>query len=369
MTVLAIDASGAAASCALVTEEKVLGEFLINCKINHSVTLMPLVENMLKALELDISMADYIAVSCGPGSFTGIRIGMATAKGLCRALGKKLICVPTLDVIAYGCYEKNVITVPVMDARRERVYYGIFKNGKKLAEYDADEIGNVIKKVKEFGGEAVFAGDGTKPYGEDILKAGFRIAGIGRNVQRAVCVGEIALKMTETAVDGDKAELIYLRKPQAERELEAAGQEVTFRQMEEGDIEKIAGIEQKCFAVPWSAGMIRDDYKNGLTYYIMCCKGGRVIGYGGMWHVINEGHITNIAITPEEQGKGYGGRLMDEMISLAIEKEMIGITLEVRKSNSKAIEMYEKKGFKRVGERPGYYENNKEAAVIMWKYF
>ncbi|MCD8090243.1 MAG: ribosomal protein S18-alanine N-acetyltransferase [Clostridiales bacterium] len=113
--------------------------------------------------------------------------------------------------------------------------------------------------------------------------------------------------------------------------------------------------------------MIEDDFKNGLTYYIICERAGRVIGYGGMWHVINEGHITNIAITPEEQGKGLGRRLMNEIINLAKEKKMIGITLEVRSSNQKAINLYESSGFKPEGIRPEYYSDTKESALIMWK--
>ncbi len=376
MNILALDSSGLAASAALINDEKVLGEFFINYKKTHSQTLMPLVEDMLKALDFDKKDLDYIAISSGPGSFTGLRIGMAAAKGLCMALDKPLITIPTLDVIAYGLGEKKGLVVPVMDARRGQVYYCIYKwekgRLKMLCDYGAEEIGKVLEQVKNLGEEAVFAGDGVYPYGGEIMKAGFIIEGICHRIQRAGSLGALALLAAgeNKAVNPKDAELMYLRKSQAERELEEKqkAEEISFRPMKKGDLDAIAELEKKCFPTsPWSKKMIEDDYKNGLTYYIICEKAGKVIGYGGMWHVINEGHITNIAIAPEEQGKGFGRRLMNEIVSLAKEKRMIGITLEVRAGNKRALNLYESIGFKQEGIRPEYYSDTRESALIMWK--
>lgn len=329
MNILALDSSGLAASAALVSEERVMGEFFINHKMTHSRTLMPLLENMLNALEFDKSDIDFIAVTSGPGSFTGLRIGMAAAKGLCAALDKPLITVPTLDVLAEGLEGiegRGELIVPVMDARRGQVYYSMYKQEdgglKRLCSYGAEEIEKVLELAKETGEKAVFVGDGVYPYEGDIMRAGFRIGNIFQTIQRAGCLGVLALTAAKEgkAQPAKEAELMYLRKSQAEKELEARKSDISFRLMTPEDIDSIAEIEQKCFAIPWSKKMIEDDYKNGLTYYIICEKEGKTIGYGGMWHVINEGYITNIAITPGEQGKGYGRRLMNEVVKLAKEK-------------------------------------------------
>ncbi|MCD7905722.1 MAG: tRNA (adenosine(37)-N6)-threonylcarbamoyltransferase complex dimerization subunit type 1 TsaB [Clostridiales bacterium] len=373
MNILALDSSGLAAGVSLVNEEKVLGEFFMNHKKTHSQTLMPLLENMLKVLEFNKRDIDFTAVTSGPGSFTGLRIGMAAAKGLSAALNKPLITVPTLDVLAYSLEGRGELIVPVMDARRGQVYYSIYKQEeeslKRLCSYGAEEIEKVLEEVKEIGGEAVFVGDGVYPYKKQIEEAGFKTGNITQAIQRASCLGALALKAAKEGwfLKPSEAELMYLRKSQAERELEEKKKEVIFRPMKKGDIDSMAEIEKKCFAVPWFKKMILDDYKNGLTYYIICEKGGKVIGYGGMWHVINEGHITNIALTPEEQGRGLGRRLVNEIIKLAKEKHMIGITLEVRAGNKKAIKLYESVGFKPEGIRPEYYSDNKESALIMWK--
>lgn len=371
MNILALDSSGLAASAAIVSDGKVLGEFFLNYKKTHSETLMPLVENLLGFLGFDKNEIDFIAITSGPGSFTGLRIGMGCAKGLAAALNKKLIPVPTLDVIAMGAAESGRLAVPVMDARRNQVYFSIYKtccgNIERIWDYDAKDINEVIDIVKNIDKNAVFLGDGACAFRKEIEDAGFSVANPAANIQRAACLGVLAEKSITNAVSPEDVKLMYLRKSQAERELEERQNSVIFREMNESDIDGIAEIEKKCFAEPWSKKMIEDDYKNGLTYYIICEKAGKIVGYGGMWHVINEGHITNIAITPEEQGKGLGGRLMEALIKLAKEKEMIGITLEARVSNSKALKLYEKYGFRSEGLRPDYYSDNHESAVIMWK--
>lgn len=161
--------------------------------------------------------------------------------------------------------------------------------------------------------------------------------------------------------------MIYPKMTQDEKKAEEGENQVSFRLMTKDDIDIIVKIERKCFSTPWSKKMIEDDFKNGLTYYIICEKENRPIGYAGMWHVVNEGHITNVAIIPEEQGKGFGKKLMEELILFAKQKHMIGMTLEVRISNKTAIHLYESLGFKAEGLRPEYYSDNRESALIMWK--
>ena len=126
MRVLAIDSSGLTATVAIVEDDTTIAEFTINYKKTHSQTLLPMIDEMVKMVEADLDSIDAIAVAGGPGSFTGLRIGSATAKGLGLALGKPLIHIPTADAMAYSIYGCEDIICPIMDARRNQVYTGIY---------------------------------------------------------------------------------------------------------------------------------------------------------------------------------------------------------------------------------------------------
>ena len=139
--------------------------------------------------------------------------------------------------------------------------------------------------------------------------------------------------------------------------------------MNESHIDGIMEIENESFAIAWSRGAMKKELENKLAYYVTALDKDKVIGYGGMWHIVNEGHITNIAVRREYRQKGVGSAIVSGLINIAHEKEMIGLTLEVRKSNAAALALYKKFGFKLEGVRPEYYEDNKEDAYIMWKYF
>ena len=126
MKILALESSGLVASVAVWEDHKIIGEFSTNFKKTHSQTLLPMLDKVVQMLELKLEEIDAIAVSKGPGSFTGLRIGSATAKGLGLALDKPLIGVPTVDALAYNLYGTKRLICPMMDARRAQVYTGLY---------------------------------------------------------------------------------------------------------------------------------------------------------------------------------------------------------------------------------------------------
>jgi len=139
--------------------------------------------------------------------------------------------------------------------------------------------------------------------------------------------------------------------------------------MTEGHIDEICEIEKDCFSVPWSRDMFLEEFDRPTpAYYFIAADAGMILGYAGMWHIINEGHITNIAVRPEHRRSGIGQRLLDKLIETAMEQEMIGLTLEVRMNNTPAQGLYAKNGFKPEGIRKNYYPETREDAVIMWRY-
>lgn len=142
-----------------------------------------------------------------------------------------------------------------------------------------------------------------------------------------------------------------------------------IEKMEEKHLDQIVRLEEECFAVPWSKNSFLGELKNKLAVYLVAVEDGNAVGYAGMWHVVNEGHITNVAVSPKHRGKHIGSALMEALVEEGKSREMLGITLEVRKSNAAAIGLYKKYGFKLEGIRKEYYEDNREDALIMWKYF
>lgn len=223
MKILALDTSGLVASVALVDENKTIAEFTTNFKKTHSQTIMPMIDQLVKILDLDLNDIDYIACASGPGSFTGLRIGAATAKGLAHGLDKKIIPVPTLDGLAYNLPFSNKLVVPIMDARRNQVYTAVYDTSESIeciSEYMACSIEELLSYVSSISDEAVFLGDGVSVFKDKILDAGYDIAPVSANMQRASCIGALALMRINESIESNNFEILYLRKSQAERELE-----------------------------------------------------------------------------------------------------------------------------------------------------
>lgn len=136
------------------------------------------------------------------------------------------------------------------------------------------------------------------------------------------------------------------------------------------DIDEILNISRLSFKTPWSReSLIKELDDNSFARYVVAKKDGLVLGYGGLWIIVDEAHVTNIAVHPEYRGIGIGNMLMDAMIDICRLELVVGITLEVRASNVVAQNLYKKFGFVQEGMRKGYYEDNSEDALILWKHF
>ena len=227
MKILGIDTTGQTASAALVEDDKLICEFTLNYKLTHSQTIMPMIAEIIERSETDKASIDCIACAAGPGSFTGLRIGAATAKGFALALDKPLVAVPTLDALAYNVFETNKIICPIMDARRNQVYaaFYMWENGKmlRLTDHMAESIDRIIEIAEILEREVIFLGDGVAVHREKLEQnENFIFAPSHCNMQRASAVAALGCILAEEgmAKKGDEFELIYLRKSQAERERE-----------------------------------------------------------------------------------------------------------------------------------------------------
>lgn len=232
MKILGIDSSGLVASVAVVEDQTLLAEYTVNYKKTHSQTLLPMLDTVAKMIELDLSSIDAIAVAAGPGSFTGLRIGSATAKGLGLALDKPLISVPTVEGLAYNLYGTDKLICPLMDARRNQVYTGIYEfHGDALQVRKSEmavSIGEIASILNEYKREIIFLGDGVPVYREILkekLTVPYSFAPAHLNRQRAASVAALGGIFYEAGryESADEHRPDYLRLSQAERERREKG--------------------------------------------------------------------------------------------------------------------------------------------------
>lgn len=228
MRILAIESSAVTASVAILTDDVLTAEYTVNYKKTHSQTLLPMIDEICKMTETEPESFDLIAVSQGPGSFTGLRIGAATGKGIALALDKKMVAVPTLKAMAYNVSKTDCLICPVMDARRQHLYtalYRLDKDGKpqevmaqSLLSYE-----ELVKLLNEKNEPVLFIGDGVVPAKqafEEGLTCAYTIAPAHICTQRAGSVALAARDMAEAGeiISSDAFRPEYLRPSQAERE-------------------------------------------------------------------------------------------------------------------------------------------------------
>ncbi len=232
MKILSIDSSGLVASVALMSDDILVGEYTIHNKKTHSQTLLPMIADMLDMAEIAPAELDCVAVSEGPGSFTGLRIGASTAKGLAWTLGIPIVPVSSLMGLAANITEPGTVVCPIMDARRNQVYYGIYRITGGIPDVvcgpDVAGIETACQKADALGEPVVYLGDGV-PVFEEVIRENstvdIRFAGAGKRYQDAASVAELGRRLYAEGKYVKAADFapVYLRKSQAEREREERG--------------------------------------------------------------------------------------------------------------------------------------------------
>ena len=387
MRVLAIDSSGLTATVAIVEDEQTIAEYTTNYKKTHSQTLLPMIDEMVRMVDADLKDIDAIAVAGGPGSFTGLRIGSATAKGLGLAIDKPLIHVPTVDAMAYSMYGCEDIICPIMDARRKQVYTGLYSFSHKKNEdgglYDepvfqvlrmqmAVPVEELIRHLNVYRRRVVFLGDGVPVYKEMLaegLKVPYSFAPSFMNRQRAAAVGALGIRYYEEGRYESAAEFRpeYLRKSQAERERAEREKNAVpkVRRMTMEDGAAVAEMEHQLFSDAWSEKSILETLDQTNTICLIAEKAGRTAGYLLAYTAADEAEIARIAVVKELQRQGAARALLTELESVCGSEGIKKILLDVRSGNSAARALYENAGFKEDGIRQRFYEDPEEDAILM----
>ncbi len=411
MKILAIDTSGLVCAVAVAEDGRIQAEYKTDHKKTHSQMLMPMLDAMARALDLDLHTLDAIAVAEGPGSFTGLRIGASTAKGMAFALGIPVIPVPTLDAMAWQMPGTPGIICPMMDARRGQVYTALYRfreicdgtdpgNRETLRSMEtlmpaaAVPAQEVLSRINEIGETVTFLGDGV-PVVREIIRekctVPYREAPAFRCRQSAAALADLAgvLMAAGKGVSAAAFTPVYLRPSQAEREAAAAAaavsgqtaepaeeerepekqlREIVIRRMTAQDVQQGVLLEEECLGQEaWSGTLFGDAVARRDTLYLMAESGGAQIGHAGIRAVCGEGEITNVCVKPVFRRQGIGEKLLRQLIHEGRRSFGIGdCTLEVRAGNTAAAGLYEKCGFVPEGRRPGFYERPSEDAVIYW---
>ncbi len=414
MKILAIDTSGLVGSVAVSDGDILTAQFSIQYKTTHSEILMPMLSDIASKIGLDLKTVDAIAVAKGPGSFTGLRIGSATAKGLALAIDKPIIPVPTVDALAYNLYGNEKIICPMMDARRNQVYTGIYtfvpadteeKNSERsfsmkvIKEQFATSIDDIAGRLNALGKPVILLGDGVPVYHdklEELLKVPFSVAPLHMNRQSAASLCAIASEYAKDGifVSADDFAPEYLRLSQAEREAlekdkapeggeaketrresaerkllsRSAPGKIRIREMTPEDVEDAWKLEEMYLGKEaWTMKQLLDAMTRDDTIYLVSEMAGRIVGLCGVQNISGDGEITNVSVSGDVRRTGCAYKMLRQLMERGNGIGIKDYTLEVRASNAPAIGLYEKLGFVSEGTRPGFYDEPKDDAVIYWK--
>ncbi|MDR1912921.1 MAG: tRNA (adenosine(37)-N6)-threonylcarbamoyltransferase complex dimerization subunit type 1 TsaB [Clostridiales bacterium] len=244
MIVLSIETAGHIAGASLAEDTgipvgtpiergiRIIGEFCVQTRMNHSVKLMPMVEALFNSTGKTMEDVDFVACSEGPGSFTGLRIGAATAKSLAFAADLKIVPVSTLDALAYNIFDNHAIIAPILDARRSQVYTAFYEwrtvnkayGLVRLSDYRAEDIHETINALVKYTRPIIFLGDGVAEYQRVIIESGINASFAPGHLllQKSSSVAAMGIKLARQGktVHSHEFSPFYLRKPQAERERE-----------------------------------------------------------------------------------------------------------------------------------------------------
>lgn len=370
MKILAIDTSSKLCSVAILENEKPIAKIERNEGLTHSEILMPSIEQILRENNSKLSDIELLACDIGPGSFTGIRIGIATLKAFSDSLG-----IPALGVDSLACYAYDAIhdgkICSIIDCKNENCYFALYEvNSNKLSVLEGPQtnsIQNCLSLLKNnYSNQSItFTGDGCMVY-HDIIQNNIpnsTFIDVSSNQLDVYHLGIIAYhKFIE--IQNEKSNILppllplYLKKPQAQRQLES--KKLIIEPMQ---IEDLNGIDITKFDDFWSLENLKNEFSSKVSEWFIAKIDQKVIGFAGIKKVLDEADIMNLAIHKDYRTQGFAYTLLNYLITIAKEKNITKLQLEVNEKNIPAINLYKKLKFVIVGRRKKYY--GEHDAILM----
>jgi tRNA threonylcarbamoyl adenosine modification protein YeaZ/ribosomal-protein-alanine acetyltransferase len=383
MLILAVETVTRTGSLALLTGDDVVST-VGDPGRSHSVRLPAEALAWLQTHHRCVDELDAIAVVTGPGSFTGLRVGLAAVQGFALSLGKRVVGVSTPDALLESWQRENPGASGVVAACLDGARNDVFFTAWDVTGAAGCEEARTIVPL-QVGSPDVFAaavrhltptviGDASRRYGRE-LTAALPDASIDTSaVNLAAGAVRVALRRLADATAPHALRPIYVRRPDAElardrvRAAAAAGFPIELSATA-GDVRHAAALQARSFAEAWGVEAIEWELANleAARLFVMRAPDGQVVGYCACWQVADELHINSVALDPAFRRRGLGRRLMEEVLRLSHATGSRAATLEVRESNTAARRLYERLGFKVEGVRRGYYDHPREDGLVLWR--
>ena len=367
MRVLSIETSSKICSVAILEDRNLVKKIELNNGLTHSETLLPLIEQILEETKLTLSQIDLLVCDIGPGSFTGIRIGVATVKAFSDSLNIPTVGISSLEGLAYSI-KTNGIICSMIDCKNDNCYYAVYQleNGQYtlLETPKADSVENCLTflNYKYTNSTITFVGDACEVYRDKIETASSKF--ILSNDKKLDNIDIYALgiaginKYTQFGEDKNLLPL-YLKKPQAQRHLEEKN--IVIENMKISDLEN---LEISDFDDFWNMDILKDELTSDTSQFICAKYENKIVGFAGIKIILDEADLMNIAVKKDYRRQGIATLLLNHILTICQEKGIKTIHLEVNEENFSAISLYQKFGFKECGRRKQYYDNKYDAILM-----
>lgn len=384
MKTLCIDTSSKICAVAILDNDKLVKKIELNNGLTHSESLMPIIKDIFEETNLTLNDINLLICDIGPGSFTGIRIGIATVKAFSDSFNIPIIGVSSLTSLAYNVKNEGLIC-SLIDCKNNNCYYSLYelKNNTYtlLEEPSADSIENCIKLLnyKYNNQKITFVGDGALIYREHILSdcnnssiyfsddeindiniLNLGLAGIDifNDKNKDIIHGKNTDKNNSNNYN-DNILPLYLKKPQAQRQLEEKN--LLISKMEYNDLDNLNISEFDNF---WNLDILKDELKSSNSKFIVAKLENEIIGFAGAKFIIDEADIMNIAVKFSYRKQGIASLLLKNLIDICKNNNINSINLEVNERNFPAINLYKKYEFLEVGRRKKYYDKKFDAILM-----
>jgi tRNA threonylcarbamoyladenosine biosynthesis protein TsaB len=351
----------------------------------HTRRLTPLVTLALARAGVDARALAWIAADLGPGSFTGVRVGLATAEALALAAGAGLHGASSLAALALGSGAARALLVPLVPGGRHDVYAGFFRADPRggvtlLSAPMVAPVAGVLAMVAEAraalpeGWPVRFVGPGA---GRERAALEQALPGSTEPAWRFEGLSALDLAAAVRSGRGPVAGLpepgrapvpLYVRSAQAEervRRAALAGRPIRLRDLTAADVPAVAEVERRVFSDPWPEACFHSELSQGMAWARLAELDGALAGYLLAWLGAGTGHVGNLAVTPEARRRGVARVLLADLFERARATGVSRVTLEVRAGNFAAQALYRAHGFRLAGLRRGYYRDTGEDALIM----
>lgn len=375
MKVLAIDTSSKLCSVAILEDTNLIKKLELDNGLTHSETLMPLIQQLLKECDLTLNNIDLLVSDIGPGSFTGIRIGVASCKAFSDSLNIPCVGISSLEVLAYNIKNDGIICSTI-DCKNDNCYFALYelKNGlyNVLQEPCAMPVDDVLNLLgTQYSSNSIsFVGDGIS--NEKLCNFYTNNADLN-NFEKVPCsylnIENLGIagyrKFANRNKVGEDILPLYLKKPQAQIQLEKKLNKISKMSIE--DLESIKNVLDSDFDNFWSYDVLKDELECENSYVVVAKNDeNQIIGFACLKVILDEADIMNIVVRKPFRHNGIGSILLDNLISYSKNLNLKSVTLEVNENNLSAIHLYDKFSFDNLGIRKKYY-NGESDAIIMSK--